>query len=255
MFDVPTGFIDTLGNDEMTNFRLGSLRDSGVDVSRMIPRDGPETRISVVFVQEETGERYFSFHKDMFSRPIEPEELDRDYITAARYLHLDGCHPRASLEAARWMQEAGRTVVFDAAKTDRPIPGFMQALVERTDVLISGSGFCPMLTGKEDIWEAGRAALSMGPRIVVQTEGLDGSYTVTADDAFHTPAFEVDVVDTCGAGDVYHGAYLVGLSKNWDLRRTAQFASAVSAIHCTVLGNRKGVPSMAQVEGFLEKRE
>jgi len=253
MFGVPTGFIDTLGNDDMTAFRLRSLEQAGVDVSRMARRDTPENRISFVYVQESTGERFFSFHKDMFARPVEPEELDRDYITAARYLHLDGCHPEASLQAARWMHEAGKTVVLDAGKTDRPVPGFMRALVEQTDVLICGSGFCGMLTGHEDLQQARGATLGMGPRIVVQTEGIDGSHTVSADDAFHTPAFNVDVIDTCGAGDVYHGAYLVGLANGWDLRRTATFASAVSAIHCTVLGNRKGVPTMAEVEAFLRE--
>jgi len=82
----------------------------------------------------------------------------------------------------------------------------------------------------------------------------DGSYTVSPDDEFHTPAFEVNVIDTTGAGDVFHGAYLAGLVKGWDLRRIATFASAVSAIHCTVLGNRKGIPSMEEVETFLRER-
>lgn len=84
---------------------------------------------------------------------------------------------------------------------------------------------------------------------------LDVQYfAVTHDDEFHRPAFQVEVIDTTGAGDVFHGAYLVGLVKGWDLRRTARFASAVSAIHCTVLGNRKGVPSMDAVEAFLRTR-
>ncbi len=65
--------------------------------------------------------------------------------------------------------------------------------------------------------------------------------------------FEIDVIDTCGAGDVFHGAYLARLVKGWDLRRIATFASAVSAIHCTVLGNRKGIPSMEGVEAFLRE--
>jgi ribokinase len=152
------------------------------------------------------------------------------------------------------MHEEGKTVVLDAAATNQPVPAPLRALVAETDVLICGSGFGPMLTGHEDLRQAGRAILDIGPRIVVQTEGVDGSYTVSADEEFHIPAFEVDVVDTTGAGDVFHGAYLVGLVKGWDLRRMATFSSAVSAIHCTVLGNRKGVPSMEEVETFLRER-
>jgi len=49
------------------------------------------------------------------------------------------------------------------------------------------------------------AVLDMGPKIVVQTEGVDGSYASTRGYRFHTGAFEVDVADTCGAGGVLHG--------------------------------------------------
>ena len=96
--------------------------------------------------------------------------------------------------------------------------------------------------------------LELGPRVVVQTEGKSGCYTTSRDQHFHTPAFEVEVIDTTGAGDVFHGAYLVGLAKQWELQRTAAFASAVAALHCTVLGNRQGIPSMAEVEALMEDR-
>ena len=49
-------------------------------------------------------------------------------------------------------------------------------------------------------------------------------------------------------------ANLVGLVRGWDLRRIATFATAVSAIHCTVLGNRKGIPSMEEVDAFVRER-
>lgn len=254
MFGARTGLVDTVGNDEMAAIKLDSLEKAGVDISRMVRRDAPEDHVVIVYVREETGERYFSFMKGMLSQPLRSEELDRAYLTSAEYLHLDNSHLAASLQAARWMHEEGKSVVLDAASTNRPIPEATRALVDETDVLICGSGFGAMLTGHEDLLEAGRAILDIGPRIVVQTEGADGSYTVTRGEEFYTPAFEVDVVDTCGAGDVFHGAYLAGLVRDWDLRKIARFASAVSAIHCTVLGNRRGIPSMEEVETFLRVR-
>jgi ribokinase len=254
MLGARTGLIDTIGNDEMAVIKRESLVTAGVDVSHMIDRDAPEDHVFVVYVDEKTGDRNFSFIKGFLSQPVQLEEVDRAYLTAARFLHLDGCHSEAALQAARWMREAGGTVVLDAAATNQPVSDSMRALVAETDVLICGSGFAPSLTGKEDRWEASLAALEIGPRIVVQTEGADGSYTVSADEQFHTPAFDVEVIDTCGAGDVFHGAYLVGLVNGWDIKRIATFASAVSAIHCTVLGNRKGLPSLEEVESFIRER-
>jgi sugar/nucleoside kinase (ribokinase family) len=120
--------------------------------------------------------------------------------------------------------------------------------------LISGSGFAQALTGVPDTFEACAATLELGPRLVVQTDGRQGSYTVTAGDRFHTPAFEVEVLDTTGAGDVFHGAYLVGLLHGWDLRRIALFSTAVSAIKCAKLGGRAGIPRYEEALAFLKER-
>ena len=265
-FGLRTGFVDTVGDDDLGEHRRRSLEKAGVDTSRLVPREGPEDHVVVVYVDASTGERVFSFRRGFLSRPVDVSELDRAYIESARILHLDGSHGEAALAAARWMKEAGGTVVLDAAATSHKVLEPARALVAETDVLICGSGFAPMLTGEKDVWRAGRAALDLGPRVVVQTEGARGSYTVTRgtgargtgvrgtgtrDAEFHTPAFEVDVVDTTGAGDTFHGAYLVGLARGWDLERCASFSSAVAALHCTVLGNRKGIPSMDEVEALM----
>jgi sulfofructose kinase len=144
--------------------------------------------------------------------------------------------------------------VLDAGKTSWAVAQGMASLVELTDMLICGAGFGPALTGKRDVWEAGEALLSRGPRLVVQTEGAAGCYTTTASRRFHTPAFKVEVVDTTGAGDVFHGAYIFGLLQGWDHQRIARFATAMSAIKCTRLGGRSGIPGLAEVQKFLELR-
>jgi sulfofructose kinase len=144
--------------------------------------------------------------------------------------------------------------MLDGSKTNRPVAGSMRELVRHVDILISGSGFVQGLTGETELWDACEAALDYGPSIVVQTEGEDGAYTVTRDERFHTPAFACDVLDTTGAGDVFHGAYLVGLLQGWELRETARFATAVSAIKCSRFGGRAGIPTFDEVMAFLESR-
>jgi ribokinase len=71
---------------------------------------------------------------------------------------------------------------------------------------------------------------------------------------FATAAFPVPVVDTTGAGDVFHGAYLYGLLRGWDLARTAEFAGATAALKCSGLGGRAGIPRLAEVLSFLAQR-
>lgn len=88
----------------------------------------------------------------------------------------------------------------------------------------------------------------------METHGEAGSFTFGGDEQFHTPAFAVEVLDTTGAGDVFHGAYLVGLLQGWDLRLTAQFATATAALKCTKLGGRRGIPDFAETVDFLRWR-
>ncbi|OGO05973.1 MAG: hypothetical protein A2Y73_07710 [Chloroflexi bacterium RBG_13_56_8] len=250
------GCVSTAGNDDLGKAKVCALEEEGVDVSHMVIRPEPEHQVSLVFVHEDTGERIFVGLDRYESSQLRASDLDRDYVTSGEYLHVDGLRSGAALQAAKWMREVGKQVMLDGIKTSAPsLDSGFHALVKYVDFLVCGSGFAPALTGKTDIWEAGEAALELGPSIVVQTEGAKGCYTVTAEERFHTPAFKVKVIDTTGAGDVFHGAYLVGLLHRWNPRQCAVFASAVSAIKCTKLGGRAGIPTFEETIAFLRERD
>jgi len=68
------------------------------------------------------------------------------------------------------------------------------------------------------------------------------------------PAFQVDVIDTTGAGDAFHGALAFALMKGWDPLRCFEFASAVAALNCTKLGGRTGLPTYERTIEFLSER-
>jgi ribokinase len=246
------GYVGTAGNDRPGDLKMQTLRENDLDLSRMVIRQSPETQIVLVCVNEIDGERVFCGLKRFGDEQLEPEELDYEYITSAQFLHLDGGHPRATLQAAKWMREAGKVVVLDGSKTNGPVSPHFHELIKYVDVLICGEGFAANLTGsKGDIWEIGDAVLELGPKIVVQTEGRDGSYTSTADERVHVPIFDVPVIDTTGCGDVFHGAYIVGLLNGWNLTEIAQFSTAVSSLKCTKLGGRAGIPTFDAALAFL----
>jgi sugar/nucleoside kinase (ribokinase family) len=97
------------------------------------------------------------------------------------------------------------------------------------------------------------------PRQVVITDGLRGCWYWDTDrrhtgQHLHQPAFETNVVDTTGAGDVFHGAYLYAYLQGWPTRRCLAFASATAALKCRKLGGRAGIPTRPQVEAFLGRR-
>jgi len=249
------GYVGPVGNDLVGELKTRLLADYGVDLSHIVPLDEPDRQVVAVYVHEATGERMFSVVEGLFTQPLPVGALDRAYFQSARFLHLDGFYHECALQAAAWMHEAGGRVCLDFHRTEgRSIPAHIIELLRSVDILVCGSGVCQGLTGEADIAKAGPAARAFGPPVVVETHGDHGSYTFSADEAFHTPAYEVEVLDTTGAGDVFHGAYLVAQLHGWDLRLTAQFASAAAALKCAKLGGRKGIPDFAETVAFLRER-
>ncbi len=103
--------------------------------------------------------------------------------------------------------------------------------------------FAEQHSGCADPIEAGPALLkTYGARQVVITDGVRGCWYFDPTQRIHQPAFPVDVVDTTGAGDVFHGAYLVAHLQNWPAGRCLAFAAAAAALKCRELGGRAGDP-------------
>lgn len=250
---VDSGFIGTYGSDRLGAIKLQTLVENGVDVSRSVRREEDESQVVLVYVHAKTGERLFSGVSGS-SPELDVSELDKSYITQAEYLHLDGFHAQAAIQAAKWMKSAGKKVMLDGSATQGPIDSEMKVLASLADILICGHGFGPALTGEMDLCEAGRLIHALGPEIVIQTEGKSGCYVNTKEDQFHFPAFDVPVIDTTGAGDVFHGAFLVGMLRKWDVRRSTIFSSAVAALKCRQISGRRGIPTYEETIGFLNSQ-
>lgn len=183
--------------------------------------------------------------------PLDESDVDLDTIKKARFLHLDGLQLDAAIFAAKKAREYGVQVSMDAGGLYSGI----DKLLPYVDVLIPSEEFALKFTGCRCAKEALHFLKNKyNPRILVITQGKKGGIIYHNDEIKVYPAFEVDVVDTNGAGDVFHGAYLVGLLKDMDPMACAYFASAASALKCTKLGAREGVPSFEETITFLKSK-
>ena len=244
-----TGYIGAIGDDEPGVNLKHAYGQEGIDIGRLRVQPGARSPVCMVLVQTHTGRRSILCHRGSF-KEVELDAKDRAYITAARFLHLDGHHMAAAITAAQWAREAGGTVVFDA---NRPRPR-LDELLPRVDVLITNASFPHAYTGEQDLGKAARRFMSMGIKLVVTTLSEQGCVVFTSEGARQVRGFVVPVVDTTGAGDAFHGAFIYGLLRDWDLHHTATFANAVAALNCTALGGRAGLPTLPQVEAFLRQR-
>ena len=226
---------------------VAQLQREGIDTSHMVVEEGTRSQYSHVIVERPTGKRTVVYVPGGGSQ-LRVDELDRQAITSGRILHLDGYQKEASIAAARWAREAGMKVMLDAGGVR---PG-MRILAELADYLVTSETFAHDFTSETSIEAAARKMLGADTAAVVVTAGDRGGFCVTRDAEFSYPAFQVDVVDTTGAGDVFHGAFDYGILERWDLRRVLRFASAVAALKCRSLGGRAGIPSLEETRRFLE---
>jgi sugar/nucleoside kinase (ribokinase family) len=273
------GFVPAVGDDEVGQRILDEFRLYDVDVSHALVRPGARSHLTVVLVDGATGARAFLSQRGDV-RAIEPEELDREYITSARIVHLSDASA-AAVQTARWAKAAGREVCYDGTHFHPSIFGLAPHLdylivsrffgsefaahQEGRDVgrfardfagmagapVHHGSGDVVQLRG-EELLEAARRLRELGPSVVVVTEGEAGCWCVSPEGDFHVPAYPVRAVDTTGAGDVFHGAFLFGRAQGWDLRRSLQVASAVAALKCRALGGRAGIPTLDEALALVD---
>jgi sugar/nucleoside kinase (ribokinase family) len=229
------------------------LDSAGVDTTHAPTRIGGEQTVSVILVDEVTGQRSILY--DSGELPdLSPDEVPTDLITSARALHLDGVHLEAACHAAEIARGAGVTVSFDGGAGE-PWPG-TERLLPLVDLMVVARHFAKQHTGQADPRLAGPLLLeTYGPHQVVITDGPRGCWYWDSNRSLHQPAFPTDVVDTTGAGDVFHGAYLYAFLQDWPARRCLAFAAATAALKCRALGGRAGIPSRDQVDETLRLSE
>jgi ribokinase len=95
--------------------------------------------------------------------------------------------------------------------------------------------------------------MKKGFKTVVVTIEEGGCICGRNDRIFHSPGFKVKVVDTTGAGDVFHGAFIFGMLKKWSMKKTAKFSNACAAMKCRKLGGRAGIPTLKDVNRFIKR--
>lgn len=242
-------YLGPLGRGRWGDFTAAEFSRYGVETAYAPISAGGDQSLSVILIDEASGRRSILYARGDLP-DLAPSAVPPELITQARALHLDGGHIAAALHAAHLARSANVTVSFDGGAGEK-WPG-VDALLPLVDLMVVARRFAQEYTGEEDPRVAGPALLSAyRPRQVVITDGENGAWYWDGRDHFHQPAFRVDVVDTTGAGDVFHGAFLFAHLQGWDSRRCLAFASAAAALTCRQVGGRAGLFTGAEVDLYL----
>jgi sulfofructose kinase len=240
-----TRYIGKLGDDSAAALHREEFSRAGVEAHiSMVATCASQQAFILVDPQ---GERTVLWRRDE-KLTLNPDELQREWITSARALHVDGYDTAAATLAATWAREAGIPVIADLDDVYRGV----EPLLEKVDYLIVSRDFPERLCGEPDL----KKSLPLlrkryGSRLTAATLGTDGVVAWDGSQFHHARAYRVPVADTTGAGDVFHAGFIYGLLQSWPLLRQLEFACAAAALNCTAAGARGGIRPVEEIERLV----
>ncbi|MEM8663389.1 MAG: PfkB family carbohydrate kinase [Pseudomonadota bacterium] len=239
-------FLGALSEDPDSRKAADALKDAGVDISLAAHVAGARPILSTIVVDAH-GDRFIAFDDADFRRAA-PVFTDAALLSASVLL-VDG-FASAHLSAVRRAQESGALIVGDIERSFGTAGEELIALCDHINVPRS---FAVAHTGCASIEDAADAMWNETRRSVVVTDGASGGVLIHRDDRTPRPlpTFDVQVVDTTGAGDVFNGAFALSIARGEGPADAAQFAAAAAAISVTGLGGRGALLSEAACRALL----
>ena len=226
----------SIGNDATGERIVFDLTAAGIDLSSLRRVPGAASGFSSIFM-DKAGER-------IIGRAHRAAMVRLDDVAA---ISVDVRWPDAAEIALHAARDLGVPGILDVEAAPKNV---LDRLVPIATHLIASEPGAFALTGEPDPAKAVGLLARSRAEFVAVTAGERGVFWPGG----HQPAFAVKAVDTLAAGDVFHGAFALGLVEGWEIADTIRFAAAAAAIKCTRFGGRLGAPTRAEVEAFLAER-
>lgn len=249
---ISTGAMGKVGSDAFGNLILQTLADNDVDTAGMQQDANNSTSFTFVAVASD-GERTF-YHYIGANGELCEVDLNWEIIKRAKILHIAGALVMPRFDGApmanvlRDAKALGITTSLDTAydatgkwmETLEPclpyVDMFMPSIVEAQH-----------LTGLSEYREITQFLRNnYGIHTIVIKMGENGSYASTPEAEYLAPAYPVNAVDATGAGDAYVAGFLAGTIMDWDLKATAELASATGAACVTAIGTTAGIQNLEE---------
>jgi sulfofructose kinase len=240
-----TRYVGKLGSDMAAEVHRAEFERVGVE-THLTTSPGCDSQQAFILVDEH-GERTVLWKRDA-RLTLLPEELKQEWIVNARALHLDGHDTAAATLAASWARAAGVPVVSDL---DDLYP-CVEKLLVNVDYLITSRDIPGRVFGEDNLQKTLPALRDrFGCRLTAATLGHDGVLAWDGEGFYYSRAYNVETIDTTGAGDIFHAGFIYGLLQGWPVQHQLDFACASAAANCTQVGARGGIWSTAEIEKMM----
>ena len=246
-----TAYSGVLGEDELSRFSIQELEREKVDCTPILRRPEARPYHSIVIVDQATGERTILYSMEGVAER-RPEEISDALIARCRLLFVDHLTASAGLHAIALAHAHSIPVVADIEQETRP---YALEIMRQVDHLIIGIALAERVTGESRPERMVQALPGAQRACCAVTAGERGCwYSERGSPVQHVPAFRVQVVDTTGCGDVFHGAYAACVARGESVAMAIRVASAAAGLKAAQPGGRRGIPDRATVDQFLSQK-
>jgi sugar/nucleoside kinase (ribokinase family) len=233
-----------VANDALGHFYMDDLIAGGVDTNHHTDKEDGHTGRCVVLVTPDTDRTmvtHLGISGDLSEKELVRESLrDSDYFYTEGYLVTTDCARNLSITAKRIAEEAGIKTAISLSDPNMVAhfkDGLMEMIGSGVDMIFANEAEALGMADTDNLSEAISFLKTMAKGFAI-TRGPKGALVYDGTDLTDIEPVRVEAVDTVGAGDMFAGAFLYGLTQGWDHRRSGDLAAAASAKLVTSLGPR-----------------
>ena len=246
-------FIGRVGNDVFANLAYEIWDAEGVSRDYVIQDQDHATGVAPILVDSQ-GENMIVVVLGA-NLNIQPSDIDdaKDRIAAADVLLAQ---LEINLDMVAYALKTAKKLGIATILNPAPATPLSSDTMQLADYLTPNETELETLSGQagQDVTARARSLLTRVGQTAVVTLGAQGAQIVSQNQSIHLETFEVDVVDTTGAGDAFNAGLAVALAEGKDLRAAVRFANATAALSVTKPGTARSVPRRAEVDALITER-
>jgi len=250
---LKTSWFGLVGDDAHSRMLLDVFSSFGVHTSEVVIKENSPSDFTVILLQPD-GERTILVVPVLPS----PPPLTLNVKNALQNTHVAYTVPYQRdwfLEFAELVHSCNGKVALDVEGCLDQYNTDIETVLKHADIVFCSKDGLQIFSHKNQVADGAARILSLGSEMVIATFGEKGARLFTQSTHYSTPAFDVPLVDTTGAGDCFHAACIYGLLSRWDLQRCLDFSSAAAALVVQKLGAREGLPTFDEVKIFLSTNQ
>ncbi|GAA6151842.1 adenosine kinase [Pseudoteredinibacter isoporae] len=219
-----------VADDETGRFFTDNLQQAGVDFPNSICADDGISGKCLVMITPDAERSMNTFLGA--SSTVSCQQLDHDAIKQSQWVYIEGylvsspTGKAASIELREVASAAGVKTALslsDPAMVEFFHDGLLEMIGEKVDLLFCNEAEAIHFTGTTSVSEAAQALRKYANSFAI-TLGAKGAFIWDGEKEFTVPAQQVKAIDSNGAGDLFAGAFLFGLSQGWDYKRSGELA-------------------------------